>query len=98
MRHQAARFATHTAYVWQGRPLEALCDARAQVVCILQTLKEVAVLPHTRHAKGVVHTANLHTSQHTRMLLTHWTVVAGLCTLNTVSFQHAALTRRLLGS
>jgi hypothetical protein len=77
MRHQAARFPVRSAYVWQCRPLEALCDACAQVVCILKALQEVAVLPHTRHAKCVAHTANLHTLQHTRMLLAHWTVVAG---------------------
>lgn len=45
--------------MWQCCTLEALCDVCAQVVGILQRLEEVAVLVDARHAKRVVHTADL---------------------------------------
>jgi hypothetical protein len=45
--------------MWQCCALKAVCDAAAQVVCVLQGLEEVAVLVDTRHTKRVVHTADL---------------------------------------
>lgn len=84
--------------MWQCCTLEALCDACAQVVGVLERLKEVAVLVDARHAKRVVHTADLQAAAATHTHGASAVMVEQGCSLLVLGQVCAATSGTCLGS